>query len=131
MDEIVSVFLSWQFLLIGIIVYFIFGVFNNFIGPLAWRHWNNKAVRKFLKFMEGIKMIWPPLFGFFLGLIPTMPRPDPLVESNQLTVAMLFCVAGLGCQWIVKGVKKALEARGIDVDLDLDPKEQKRAKFRW
>ena len=129
MDEIVSVFLSWQFLLIGIIVYFVFGLFNNFLGPRLWKIRNHRW-RQFMKFLEGIKLIWPPIFGFALGLIPSMPRPDPLVESNQITVAMLYLVAGLGCQWIVKGIKKALEARGIDVDLDIDPREQKKKGFR-
>lgn len=127
MDEIVSVFLSWQFLLIGIVVYFIFGVFNGFLGPRLWKI-QNKKFRKFLKFMEGSKMVWPPLLGFGLGWIPGMPRPDALAESSALTVALLYIVAGLGCQWIVKGVKKALEARGIDVELDWTPKEQKAAK---
>lgn len=129
MDDIVSVFLSWQFLLIGIIVYFIFGFFNQFLGPRIWKIQNTK-LRKTMKFLDGTKLIWPPTLGFTLGLIPQMPRPDPLIESNQLTVAMLYLVAGLGCQWIVKGIKKALEARGIDVDLDLDPREQKKKGFR-
>lgn len=129
MDEIVGVFLSWQFLLIGIIVYFLFGIFNGFLGPRLWKI-KNKGWRKFMKFMEGIKMVWPPLFGFGLAWIPGMPQPEPLVaaESSTLTVALLYSVAGLGCQWIVKGVKKALEARGIDVELDMTPKEQKKAK---
>lgn len=128
MDEIVSVFMSWQFLLIGIIVYFVFGLFNSFLGPRLWKI-KNKRWRKFMKFLEGSKMVWPPLLGFCLGWIPGMPRPDPLVGSATVTVAMLYTVAGLGCQWIVKGIKKALEARGIDVELDMDPREQKKAKF--
>lgn len=127
MDEITGVFLSWQFLLIGIIVYFVFAFFNQFLGPRLWKI-KNKKWRSIMKFLEGIKMVWPPMFGFGLGWIPQMPRPEPLAESSQFTVALLFLVAGLGCQWIVKGVKKALEARGINVDLDMTPKEQKKAK---
>jgi len=127
MDEIVGVFLSWQFLLIGIIVYFVFGLFNSFLGPRLWKI-KNKKWRAIMKFLEGIKMVWPPLLGFGLAWIPGMPRPDALSESSTLTVALLYLVAGLGCQWIVKGIKKALEARGIDVELDMTPKEQKKAK---
>lgn len=129
MDEIVGVFLSWQFLLIGIVVYFVFGFFNSFLGPRLWKI-KSKRWRAFMKFLEGIKMVWPPLLGFGLGWIPQMPRPEPLAESHQFTVALLYLVAGLGCQWIVKGIKKALEARGIDVELDMTPGEQKKAKCK-
>ena len=97
--------------------------FNDFLIPKLWKH---KKIRRVLKYMEGSKMIYPPLLGFGLGWIPQMPRPEPLLESNQLTVAMLYIVAGLCCQSIVKGVKKALEAKGIDLEIDLPPKEQKK-----
>lgn len=127
MDEIISVFLSWPFLLIGVIVWLVFAFFNDFLGPRLWKI-KNKKWRAAVKFLEGIKMLWPPLMGFGLGWIPQMPRPEPLASSSQLTVALLYAVAGLCCQWIVKGVKKALEARGIDVELDMNPKEQKKAK---
>lgn len=127
MDEIISVFLSWQFLLIGIIVFFVFAFFNQFLGPRLWKIKNVKW-RAIMKFLEGIKTIWPPLLGFGLGWIPQMPRPEPLADQHQATVAMLYLVAGLGSSWIVQGVKKALEARGIDVEMDLSPKEQKKAK---
>jgi hypothetical protein len=129
MDEIVRVFLSWQFLLVGIVVYFVFGLFNGFLGPKLWKIRNMKW-RSIMKFLEGIKMVWPPLIGFGLGWIPGMPRPDALAESSTLTVALLYIVAGLGCQWIVKGIKKALEARGIDVELDMTPQDQKKAKCK-
>lgn len=128
MDEIVDVYLSWQFLTIGVVVYFIFGFFNNFLGPRLWKIKNTRW-RKTLKFFEGAKMVWPPVFGFALAWIPGMPRPEPLAESETITVALLYVVAGLGCQSVVKGVKKALEARGIDIDLDLDPKEQKKQRI--
>ena len=123
MDDILAVFFSWQFLLIGIIVYFVFGFFNDFLGP---RLWKIAKIRKVLKAIEGVKMIFPPAWGFALGWIPMIPRPEPLKDANQLTVALLYLVAGIACQWIVKGVKKALEARGIDVDLDLSPKDQRK-----
>ena len=58
-----------------------------------------------------------------------MPRPEQLAESSTLTVALLYTVAGVGCVFFVKAIKKALEARGIDIDLDLTPKEQKKAKI--
>jgi len=125
MDQITDVFLSWQFLLVGVIVWMVFAFFNQFLGPRLWKI-DNKGWRRVMKFLEGVKLVWPPLLGFGLAWIPGMPRPDALSESSGFTVALLYMVAGLGCQWIVKGVKKALEARGINVDLDMSPKEQKR-----
>ena len=129
MNEIINVFLSWPFLLIGIIVFFLFAFFNQFLGPRLWKIKNVKW-RAILKFLEGIKMIWPPLLGFGLGWVPQMPRPEPLADQHQATVAMLYLVAGLASSWIVQGVKKALAARGIDVELDMTPKEQIKQKFR-
>lgn len=125
MDEIVLVFLSWQFLVVGLVIYFTFRFFNDFAGPKLWRV---VKLRKLLKFLEGSKMVWPPLFGFGLGWIPGVPRPEPLTGSSSLTVAMLFLVAGLFCQSIVKGVRKALAARGINIDWDLDPRSQLKNK---
>jgi hypothetical protein len=127
MNEIGNVFLSWQFLLVGIVVFFVFGFFNQFLGPRLWRL--NKAwLRRFLKVMESFKMIWPPLLGFALGWIPWMPRPAALEGTHQFAVALLYLVAGLFSLWIVKGVKKYLESRGINIDLDFTPKEQKKVK---
>ena len=125
MEDIVGVFLSWQFLLVGITVFFLFKFFNEFVGP---RLWGIHKLRKVMIWLEGSKMIWPPLFGFALGWLPGMPRPAPLEESNNITVAMLFLVAGLFCQSIVKAVRKALEVRGVNVDLDIPPKEQKKLR---
>ena len=84
MDEIADVFMSWQFLLVGVIVYFVFGLFNSFLGPRLWGI-NKKGLRKFLKFLEGSKMVWPPLLGFGLGWIPGMPRPEPLATTLRQT----------------------------------------------
>jgi hypothetical protein len=122
MDSIGDVFFSWQFLLIGVVVFIVFGFFNQFIGGQLWR-W--RLVRPALRELEGTKLVWPPLIGFALGWVPAIPRPEALVESSQFTVALLYTVAGLCSQWIVKGVKKYIESRGIKIDLDDDPKRQK------
>lgn len=127
MEDIVGVFLSWQFLLVGVVVYFVFRFCNDFVGPNLWKVYR---IRKILVWLEGSKLIWPPLFGFALGWVPGMPRPAPLEDSSSLTVAMLFLVAGLYCQWIVKGIRKALAARGVNLDLDLAPKDQLKVK-KW
>lgn len=126
MDEIVDVFLSWQFVLVGCTVYLVFKLFNQVVGPQLWKV---VKLRKALKYLEASKTIWPPLMGFGLGWIPTMPKPEPLAESSSLTVAMLFLVAGLFSSAIVKGVHKALESRGINIDLDVPPKQQKKLRM--
>ena len=122
MDDIVRVFMSWQFLLVGVAVWMIFELFNKVINPYLWKV--NK-LRKVLKFLEGIKLVFPPLLGFGIGWIPSIPRPEALNDASQFTVALLYSVAGLCSQWIVKGVRKALEARGIDTDLDDPPRQQR------
>lgn len=134
MDEIWAIFTSWQFLLVGGIVFLIMAFFNGLgswhgIGYYLW-HKKHRGIRKFLKFMEAVKVLCLPLIGFTLGWIPGMPRPPQLVEESTLSVALLYAVSGLCSMFIVKFLKKTAEARGIDIELDLDPKEQKKVKFR-
>jgi len=114
MDEIYSIFTSWQFLLVGGIVFIIMGFFNG-LGPwkgIGFYLWNtkNKVVRKFLKFMEAVKVLFLPLVGFGLGWIPQIPRPEELQgeDVSQLSVALLYAVAGLCSMIVVKFVKKTL-----------------------
>lgn len=126
MDSISDVFFSWQFLLVGLAVFLIFAFFNEVVGPRLWRvRW----LRCVLKELEGIKVIWPPIFGFALGWIPAVPRPDELHYSSQFTVALLYAVAGLCSLWIVKFIKKQLESRGINIDWDVNPREQMKSPW--
>ncbi|MHA2333072.1 MAG: hypothetical protein ACXAEU_13715 [Candidatus Hodarchaeales archaeon] len=134
MGEIHDIFVSWQFLLIGGIVFVIFGFFNGIgswegLGAHLWRI-KSKPVRQCLRCLEAIKVLFLPLIGFGLGWIPQIPRPEALQgeDVSQLSVALLYAVAGMCSMMIVKFVKKTLQARGIDVNLDLKPKDQK--KFR-
>ena len=134
MNDIYSIFTSWQFLLVGGTVFLIMALFN---GLGSWRGvgfylWKLKWTRKILKVVEAAKVLFLPLIGFGLGWIPQVPRPEQLQgeEVTQFTVALLYAVAGLCSMIIVKFVKKTLEAQGIDIDLDLDPKEQKKAGFK-
>lgn len=132
MDEIIDIFTSWQFLLVAGIIFIIFGFFNGLkgwkgIGYYLWRIGGKKGMRwlrSFLKFMEAVKVLLLALMGFGIGWIPSMPRPEPLAESSTLTVALLYTVAGICSMFLVKAIKKALEARGIDVDIDEQPKTQ-------
>lgn len=132
MDEIWAIFTSWQFLLVGGIVFLIMAFFNGLgswkgVGHYLW-YTGKRPIRKLLKFMVAVKVLFLPIIGFGLGWIPGMPRPPQLEESSTLSLAMLYAVSGLCSMLIVKFLKKTAEARGIDLDLDMDPKEQKKAK---
>ena len=132
MDEIISIFVSWQFLLVTFAIYLMFGLFNGIrewegISYYLWILGGKprmKWLRKFLKLMEAIKIPLLALMGFSLGWLPDMPRPAPLEESSTLTLAILYAIAGIFSMFIVKAIRKALEARGIDIDLDMQPKTQ-------
>lgn len=132
MDEIWAIFISWQFLLIGGIVFLIMAFFNGLgewagIGFYLWRT-GNRYVRRALVFFEATKVLFLPIFGFGLGCIPQIPRPGPLESASQLSVALLYSVAGLCSMMIVKLFKQTAEARGIDVEWDLDPKAQRKLR---
>lgn len=134
MNEIFSIFTSWQFLLVGGIVFLIMAFFNGMgswkgIGHYLWAT-KNKVVRKILKFLEAVKVLFLPIIGFGLGWIPQVPRPEALQgdDVSQFSVALLYAVAGLCSAIIVKFVKQSLQARGIDIELDMQPKEQKKQK---
>ena len=134
MDDIWTIVLSWPFLLVGVVVFLIMAFFNGLgswkgLGYYLWGT-GNRTVRRALRFFEATKVLFLPVFGFVLGSIPQIPRPEQLEESSQLAVSLLYAVSGLCSMLIVKFVKKTAEARGIDIDLDLDPKEQKKAKWR-
>jgi hypothetical protein len=123
MDEIWLIVLSWPFLLVGAVVFLIMAFFNGLgswkgLGHHLWKT-GNKTVRRALRFFEATKVLFLPVFGFALGSIPQIPRPDQLEGSSQLAVALCSML-------IVKFIRKSAEARGIDIDLDIDPKEQKR-----
>lgn len=133
MDDLWGIFASWQFLVAGIAVFIVVAFFNGLggwkgIGYYLWGT-KNTGVRKFLKLMEAVKMPFMFLLGFGYGAIPGVPRPEALDDVSWHTIALIYGVAGLFSVVIVKWGKKFAEARGIDIELDMSPKEQKKAKF--
>jgi hypothetical protein len=132
MDEMWKILLSWQFLLMGMVVFIIIAFFNGLgswrgIGSFLWTI-ENRTLRKLLKVTEMVKIPCMFLLGFGLAWIPGIPRPSEFEEASTLSLALLYGIAGLFSMIIVKWVKKVAEARGIDIELNLDPKEQKKAK---
>lgn len=138
MDEIYNIFVCWQFLLAAIVVFLIVALFNGMrgwkgIGHYLWGlggHARLRWVRHVLKFMEAVKVPVMAALGFGLGWLPGMPRPEPLAEASTLSLALLYMVAGGFCIVFVKAVKKWAESRGINLDIDLSPKEQKKNGFK-
>lgn len=133
MVEIWEILTSWPFLMMGGIVFIIVAFFNGLgawrgIGSYLWAT-KNKVIRRILKVTEEWKMPAMFLIGFGLGWIPQVPRPPQLEEQSQLSIALLYGIAGLCSMFIVKAFKKYAESKGIDIDLDLDPKQQKKRKL--
>lgn len=129
MDDLWGIVSSWQFIIMSCVVFLVVALFNGLdrwrgIGPYLWGT-GNRPIRKFLKFMEAVKIPCMFLVGFGLGWVPSVPRPPQLTEASSLTLALVYGIAGLLSMVIVKWVKKMAEARGIDIELDLDPKAQK------
>ena len=132
MDDLWGIVSSWQFIVMACVVFLVVAFFNGLgkwkgIGPYLWGT-GNRAVRKFLKFMEAVKVPCMFLIGFGAAWIPDVPRPPQLMEASSFTLALVYGIAGLLSMTMVKWAKKAAEARGIDIDIDLDPKEQKARK---
>jgi len=128
MDEIGTIFRAWPVLLIGVLVYLIMYAFTK-AGELLWKV---KKLRKTLKVLGAVAPWLPWAFGGGLGAIPIWPRPGLVLElPDNLQVwamVLLGIVAGALYERIWKSVKQVLEAQGIDVDLDMPPKEQTRLK---
>lgn len=128
MSEMEAVFTAWPVILIGILVYLVMFAFMK-IGSLLWKV---KKLRKALKVMDAISPWLPWAFGGGIGAIPVWPRPALILEMpEQYHIwAMIFLgiLAGALYERIWKSVKQGFEAQGIDISLDMEPKEQKKLK---
>lgn len=99
------------------------------IGNVLWRiKW--KWLRQALVFLDGVSPWLPPIFGAAIGAIPQIPRPGILAELPEHlgypTMIILGLIAGYLYERIWKSIKQVLEARGLDLDMDLTPREQKK-----
>ncbi len=128
MNEIMDLVFSWQFLSLGVVTAILM-VVGLKVGFLLWKV---KKMRGVVRFFDALKPWIPWLIGGGLGAIPIWPRPEQIQEISDKYqyIAMIFLgmVAGALYERIWKGVKQVIEARGIDLDLDITPQEQKRIK---
>jgi hypothetical protein len=127
MDEIKGLVFSWQFLSIGVIVAFTMSFLMR-AGTLLWET-KIRWIRQVVIFLDGIAPWLPPAIGIGFGALPFWPRPELFqdLSESQSYLGMIFLglLAGLFYERIWKGVKQVIEARGIDIDLNLPPKKQK------
>jgi len=128
MEQITGLIFSWQFLMFGVVTALIIVMFMK-LGGLMWRA---KKLRGVVRFFDALKPWVPWALGGGLGAIPLWPRPEAVLELPEqyqyFTMIILGIVAGAFYERIWKGVRQVIEARGIDLDLDLTPKEQKKKK---
>jgi len=129
-DNIIGIVLSWQFLLMGLIV----GLFMAFFMKIGSLMWKSKPLRKVVKFFTGISVWLPPALGAGLGAIPYWPRPGPVQEMPEwqgyTAMIVLGLLAGVFYERIWKFVQERLKGRGIDIELDMSPKDQLKGKER-
>lgn len=130
MEQIAGLVFSWQFLSIGVMTALvIIGALR--LGEALWRY---RALRGVIRFMDAAKPWIPWVVGGLLGAIPWWPPPPQIEGLPQQYVAfsmiLLGIIAGALYERIWKGVKQVIEARGIDLDWDLPPRDQKNVKWK-
>jgi hypothetical protein len=105
--------------------------FFVFLGSKLWAV---KKLRKLIKFCNAATVWLPSLFGAGLGAIPVWPRPGPIQDMPEWQGYFSMILMGLICgtfyERIWKFVKERVAAAGIDIELDLPPKEQLKKKAK-
>lgn len=128
MNEFASILVSWQFVGIALVVGVIMTTLMK-VGAALWRvKW--KWLRQCLVFLDGVSPWLAPTFGAAVGAIPQIPRPSIIGDLPEglgyASMILLGLFAGSVYEKIWKGIKQIMEARGLKLDADLNPKEQKK-----
>jgi hypothetical protein len=124
MDTVFNTIVSMPVLLIGGLVALIM-LGMNFVGEKLWRV---RALRGVLIVLEGYKQVFPPLIGFGLAWIPWIPLPETIADYHRGFFAFIGLVAGALWREIFMLYKSRLKAKGLDVELELPPKQQRELK---
>lgn len=124
MDEILQIAFTWQFILAAVVVAVIMRGAET-VGLRLWQT-GNRHLRRLVVFTDSVKVFFPPLLGFGLGWVPWFPPMEALADVHRFVFALTLMVAGSCWQYVFMGVRQQLKNRGIDVDLAMPPKEQKR-----
>ena len=119
MEQITDISLSTSLICLGI--YFVVLFFQYGAGKV-WAAASNKIVRGIIKW---VGTMWLPLWPIVIGaagvrLIPSIPMPKMITDiapepGVTWTIYGAFC--GMICMAVVKGIKQALEKKGIDLNI--------------
>jgi hypothetical protein len=119
MDQITDVGIGTAIICLGI--YFVI-LFFQYVARRVWAATPNKIVRGIIKW---VGTMWLPLWPIALGAvgvryIPNIPVPDMIKNLSPepgitWTIYGAFC--GMICMAVVKGIKQALEKKGISLDM--------------
>lgn len=130
MEQIAGLVFSWQFLTIGVMTALIIMTALR-LGELLWKV---RRLRGMIRFANALKPWVPWAIGGLLGAIPWWPPPPQIEELPQqhgyFSMILIGIMAGALYERIWKGVKQVIEARGIDLEWDLPPRDQKNVKWK-
>ncbi len=127
MDQLLDIVFSVPFVGIAVIVALLMLAFTR-IGAYLWglkKDW----IRKFMRGLHPIIPVLPSIWGAALGAIPWWPVPEPFANLPDNQKLWVMIVLGLisGSVWerVWKTFKQSLEARGIKIDVDENPSQQR------
>ena len=119
MEQITDITLATSLICLGI--YFVV-LFFQYVAGKVWAATPNKFVRGTIKW---VGTMWLPLWPIILGgagvrLIPGIPMPKMITDiapepGITWTIYGAFC--GMICMAVVKGIKQALEKKGINLEI--------------
>lgn len=122
MTEVIDIFVSAVFIGCGISV----GIAMLLIQKLLTSLWKIYKLRKFITGFY-VSVPWLPLlFGGIFGSLSFWPVPELFVDSSYSKLLMIFLgiSSGMFYERIWKGFRQGMETRGVNLELDLPPKEQ-------
>jgi hypothetical protein len=122
MDQIIDIVVSWQFVLISLVVLCVMTVLGR-LGKWLWSL-KKKSIRRVMVYLNVLTPWMPWALGAGLGAIPQMPRPAPLQDVHWAVMMVVGLAAGGIYERVWKGIRQVAESRGIDLDLDDTPNKQ-------
>ena len=130
MDQLLDIVFSVPFVGISVIVALLMLFFNK-VGTKLWslkKNW----IRQVMRAIHPATPVLPSLWGAALGAVPWWPVPEPFANLPDNQKLWVMIVLGLisGSVWerVWKTFKQSLEARGIKIDLDEEPRQQSTRK---
>jgi fructose-specific phosphotransferase system IIC component len=130
MDQLLDIVFSVPFVGIAVIIALLMFLFGK-IGAKLWslkKNW----IRQIMRAIYPVVPVLPSIWGAALGAVPWWPVPEPFVNLHDNQKLWVMIILGLiaGSVWerVWKTFKQSLEARGIKIDLDEEPRQQSTRK---